>query len=235
MAVMEVMLQQTYLGQVCINRWNYISSGTPAGSTLSLLLAGAIGAIYDNSAVPPAYPASGLMKAIAAIQSTSCQFDLVSVRDVYSVTDFYETPFVQPLAGTSAGETMSPAIAIGFRTTRVRTDVRRATKRFTGVTESLTQAGGEITAALKTGAALTVATKMTDVLTVNDDGNTVTFAPAVCGKEGYWPSGTEGVGKKAYKYYETEAEQMLHTAQGIAWDFYNFVRTQTSRQYGRGR
>lgn len=235
MAVLEVMLQQTYQGQICINRWNYISNGTPAAATLSFLLIRALGAIYDEAAVPPAYPPTKMMRKIAILQNAGVAFDIISARDVYSVTDFYETPFVQPLVGTQAGEGMSPVMAAGFRTTRVRTDVRRATKRFVGVPETLVGIGGIWIASAQTGGLKDVADAMTAVLSEDDEGNTVTFTPAVCGKEKYWPSGTPDVGNPAYRYWPTESAQMLHTAAGIKWDFYTQVRSQVSRQYGRGR
>jgi predicted enzyme related to lactoylglutathione lyase len=234
-AVFEAILEQTYAGQSIVNRWNYIGTGVPASVSLSFALAQALGAIYDEVAVPPAYPAAGLMRKIAAIQAQGVVFDALTVKDVYSATDFYSTLFTPALTGDVGGEANSPAMAFGFFTNRIRTDVRRATKRFTGVPESASVNLGLINSSI-TAAMQAVATAMSAVLTYDDEGNTLTFTPAVCGKERYDPdSGLADPEGRAYRYFPTEAAQMLKTAQGVLWDYYPQVRTQTSRQYGRGR
>jgi hypothetical protein len=72
------------------------------------------------------------------------------------------------------------------------------------------------------------------IITYDDEGNTISFAPAIVGKEKYTPDPLKP-DRYAYRYYPTLAEQMEHVAQGFNWDVYNQVRTQVSRQYGRGR
>lgn len=235
MAIMEVVLEQTYAGQQCINRWNYVASGSPASVTLSFALTSALGAIYDALAVPPAYPPTGLMRAIAAIQNQGVLFENITVKNLYSVTDFYSTPFINTLTGVDASAGASPFVAFGFYTNRVRTDVRRATKRFAGVSNQDTDDEGAINAA-HAAVMTTVASIMSSNLTYIDEGNTLTFSPCVCGKEKYTvPDSPPEDPRYAYRYYATEALQLQHTAQGIIWDWYQQVRSQTSRQYGRGR
>lgn len=235
MAVYEVVLQQQYAGQQIVNRWNYTSSGTPASVTGSFGLVFALGAIYDGAAVPPAYPPTKFMRILANMQNTGVTFDLLSVKNLYSVTDFYESPFVQPLAGVvTGGENMSPFIAYGFRTNRVRTDVRRATKRFAGCNEVGVGPNGVITNTFLTTQMNAVRVAMGAVLTYDDEGNTITYNPCVCGKEKYIPDPAKPE-RVAYRYYPTEAEQLAKTAVGIVWDAYPNARSQTSRQVGRGR
>lgn len=235
MPVYEVVLQQTYAGQQIINRWNYIGTGTPAAVTGSFALCAALGAIYDTAAVPPAYPPTKLMRLISAAQNTGVAFDLLSVKNIYSVTDFYESPFIQALNGVYAsGEAMSPFMAYGMRTNRVRTDVRRATKRFTGCNEGSVGAQGALLPAFVTAQLNPIRAEMSAVLTYNDEGNTITFAPCVCGKQKYTPDPAKPE-KVAYRYYATESEQVAKSAQGIIWDVYPQARSQTSRQVGRGR
>lgn len=232
---MEVVLQQNYLSQQCINRWNYIASGTPASVTLSFALISAMGGIYDGAAVPPAYPPGKIIRLLSAVQNTSVAFDLLSARDVYSVTDFYESPFVQALNGVAnAGEVMSPFVAYGFRTNRIRTDVRRATKRFVGASEGNVGAGGTLFASFVSAAIQPLQVAMSQTLTYVDEGNTITFVPCVCGKQKYVPD-PDKPERVAYRYWPTEAEQVQHTASGIVWDAYAQVRSQVSRQVGRGR
>lgn len=233
--VMEVVLDQTYAGQQIINRWNYLAAGTPAAVSFSFALTFALGAIFDEVAVPPGYPAAGLMKLIAAIQNTGVTFNSLTVKNVYSVTDFYSTLFVNSLVGARTGDGLSPTQAFGFFTNRVRSDIRRATKRIVGVSEGESGALGIIVAGAAT--MLTdLANAMSDILEYDDEGNTLTFTPCVVSKQRYNtdtqladPEGT------AYRYYPTEAEQLEHIADSVFWDWYPQVRTQTSRQYGKGR
>ena len=235
MAVFEVILEQTYAGQSIVNRWNYIGSGVPASVSMSFALAQAVGAIFDEVAVPPGYPPTLLMRKIAAIQSSSVVFDALTIKDVYSATDFYSTLFTPALAGDVGGEGMSPTQAYGFFTNRIRTDVRRATKRFTGVVEGSVAHLGVLVAGVA-GAMNALAAAMSLPLVYDDEGNSLTFTPAVCGKERYNPTTQlADPNGTAYRYHATEAAQMLKTAVGVLWDWYPQVRTQTSRQYGRGR
>lgn len=232
MAVMEVTLATTYQQQEFINRWNYVGSGVPASVSLSYAL------IYALGAVPTAgvYPATGMMKRISEVVVTGTTFLDITVKDVYSNTDFYSTTFVTALNGARTGEGMPPFNALGFYTNRVRADIRRATKRFGGVSENDVASGGGLQAGMATPMSV-LATAMGAVLTYDDEGNTLTFAPCVVSKEEYDPNPDNPAAKnhRAYRYYPTVTEQMSHVAQGIAWDYYSTVRSQTSRQYGKGR
>jgi hypothetical protein len=78
-----------------------------------------------------------------------------------------------------------------------------------------------------------VAGAMNAVLTYIDEGNTLTFTPIVAAKEKY-QSNTNPV-RFAYRYYASEALQLQHIMSSIIWSAYDTVRTQVSRQYGRGR
>lgn len=229
----EVTLETEYYNQICINRWNYRMTGTPAAVLGGFALLSAMGWTAPN--VAGNFPTNTVASAIQSLVSNQVKFRLAVARALYSVTDFYEVPFVAGIAGAETVQSMSPAMAWGFYTSRTRTDVRRATKRFPGVPEHLVDGGGVLT-----GDALAemnaVAAKMSATLTYTDEGNTLSFAPVVCGKERYNvdtklpdPEGT------AYRYYPTLTAQNAHTADSIIWSPYNTVRTQVSRQYGKGR
>jgi hypothetical protein len=232
MALLELVLQSTFVGQECINRFNYVSSGVPAAVSLSFALTSAFGAIFDT--LGNVYPTGTPFNSIRTSQSVGVVYDFISVRDVYSATDFYETPFVQTAAGTVAGDSMSPTQAYGFRSNRVRSDIRRGMKRFVGVTEPNVGSGGNIDVAFMNTALNTLAGRLGEVLTYNDEGNTLTFSPCIVKKFEYTPDPLRPE-RKAYKYWEDEADQLANIAVGIAWDAYPQVRTQVSRQYGRGR
>lgn len=229
MPIMEVVLEQEYLGQNIINRFNYLATGTPSAVMWSIALVNAIGAIESAGVYPP----TGLMKTIANMQDNSVNFVQVTARDVYSNVDFYEAPFVVPLVGQNGATGGAPFTSLGFRTNRTRNDIRRGTKRFVGVPLAQLNEGGVVGGTLA-GLMANVATVMTDVLEYDDEGNTLSFAPIVCGKEKYLPEGNVAP-NYAYRYYETEEEQEDWIMQSIIWDYYTTLRSQTSRQYGRGR
>lgn len=228
--IYEVVLSQTYQGQNCVNRWNYVSSGTPAAVTGSFGLAFAFGAIPD---VVTGYPSGTIISQLAALQASSVTFIDLIVKAVYDPTDFYAAPFVETLVGGLTGDGLPPFNAYGFRTNRVRRDIRRATKRFVGVIEA-NQANGAVSGATIT-ALNDLGALMGQALGYNDEGNTLTYVPTVVSKQRYDPdTGNASAEGRAYRYYPDEATQLEHIAQGIVWDTYSTVRSQASRQGGHG-
>lgn len=228
MPLMEVVVQSVYYNQLIINRFNYVATGTPAGSTLSLLLLRAMGFIPDNGV----FPGDTVFAAIRNMQPATVSYRQVLARNVYSETDFWENPYPVPPTGGATAEGLSPAVAYGFRTNRVRYDIGRGYKRFVGVTEGASGPGGVFTSGTLALMA-TLANRMSVTLNIEDSGNNVSFAPAVVKKERYIVPDTDPV-RHAYRYYESEAEQLANTAVGFVWQNYTQSRTQTSRQYGRG-
>lgn len=225
----EVTLQGRYFNQQVINRWNYLSTGTPAVVTGAFGLAYAFGAIPDG--LPPLFPSDSILAAIRQMTTSTMIWTSLTVRAAsdYAPTDFYEAPFGTGLTGNQPAQGESPTVAFGFRTNIVRTDIRRATKRFAGVGEDVVDAGGVITAG-GLGNMTDLAEKMSAVLSYDDEGSVISYAPCVVSKELYHPE----PGKNAYRYYPTLSEQLEHVALGIVWSPYTTTRTQTSRQYGRG-
>jgi len=226
----EVALTQTYFGVETVNRWNYSMTGTPAVVTGSFALANALGAI-ETAGV---YDANKLMKKIAAIQTDDVVFQQLTVLNVYDPLDFYQVPFIVTLAGVFTDDGLPPFNAVGFRTTVVRRDIARGTKRFVGVTEPYVASGGTITSQLLTNA-VALGVEMTDAQTYTDEGNSLTFNPVIAGKQRYDPdTGLPSSTGRAYRYYPDEEDQLAMLAQGFTWQLYPTIRSQTSRQYGRG-
>lgn len=228
MSIYEVILQSDFRGVEVVNRFNYVGAGVPAVVSGSFALASALGSIPSANV----YPDNTLLKAIANMLHTDMKFTLLTVNNVYNPDDFYSAPFVPDYSGARAGESMSPVMAYGFYSNRVTRSIRRATKRFCGVPEGDVTSGG-IIAAGGVNVVSPVATRLGEILTYNDEGNSLSFSPCVVSKQKY-QSNTNPV-RWAYRYYPTLAEQLEHIAQGITWDFYTTVRSQTSRQYGHGR
>lgn len=223
----EVTLRQSYFGQQCINRFHYNSAGTPAAVSGSFALVSAMGFIPD--AELGTYDETKLFHKLRLIQSTSLTYTEVEARALYDVVDFYTRPWSPPAPGLSGGEAGAPFLATGFRSNRVRTDIRRSFKRFAGISESAVAAGG----AIDGGVLATLATQaaaLSAVLTYDDEGNTLTFSPCVLSFDKVV---SEGEPDK-YVPYPTLAEQLEHVAQGIVYAPQPQVRSQVSRQYNRG-
>jgi hypothetical protein len=222
----EITVFGTYFNQQIVNRFNYVSTGVPASVSGSFALMNAFGAVFSST--PPAgLPLTSWM----AYVSNEYKITNIIVRAPadYAVEDFYERPFPTPYGGGNSNEGLSPTSAFGFRTSRVRLDIARGTKRLVGVCETQTDAGGNLTSTAIANMT-TVADDFSDTLTYDDEGNTITFSPCVVQKVEYeTPKGT-----KAYRYYPTLAQQLEHIALGVVWSPYTTVRTQTSRQYARG-
>lgn len=223
----ELTMFGTYYNQQIINRFNYVSTGSPAAVLGSFALMSAFGAIPNDLVYPATAPFAKIMQFLSSAFSVNSITARAAAE--YDPVDFYERPFPTPYSGLSGGDGMSPTVAYGYRTNRVRLDIDRGTKRFVGVPEAAVLGGGVIGSAFFAELVQT-ATAMSAVLSYDDEGNTLTFSPCVVHKQEY----TTPRGKRAYRYYPTLAEQMSHVALGIQWQPYPTVRTQTSRQYGRG-
>lgn len=231
MPLYEVTLEADYYNQQIINVFNYTSTGVSSSVNGSLLLLIGMGFIPDNSI----YPTNTVFSHLRNLQVIPVTYVSVSARDVYGTVDFYESVYVDTVAGGAPGEGLSPTQAYGLRTSRVRSDIRRGQKRFVGVSETGNGPGGVLTEGFLTSLQ-GLAAVMSATLSVDDEGNTVSFVPAIVSKQRYNPdTDLPDPNGRAYRYYPTEAEQMDHIAQGFLWDAIPTVRTQGSRQYGRGR
>jgi len=208
-----------------VNRWNYRGdvNGVAGGDAAALVNA------MGLAPTAGAFPAATIGAALAAITSTVVTWHQALCRNVYDPTDFVDLPFNPSVPGTLGGEALSPINAYGLRSNRTRLDIGRGYKRFAGPTESSIIAKGLLDPATIT-ALNQVATYMGDVLTFTDGTLTDSFTPVVVKKLKY----TTPSGKTAYKYYATEAEQLTKLAVGVVWESYGEIRSQVSRQYGKG-
>lgn len=223
MAIYEVLLRSAFRQQVCINRWNYVSTGDPGNVSPSFGLATVFGL------AEPSIP-NTVFAAIKALVSVGTSFLDFQVANLYDPTDFYVSPFFVTQNGAQVGQSMSPVLAIGYRTNRVRADIHRGTKRFVGVPEDKVNDGGVLDTTYVTGPVALVAEKMSEQLTYAGGTSNLVFTPAVLSREEY----ETPRGNRAYRKYADPTVQLEHTAIGVLWERYTEVRSQTSRQYGRG-
>jgi len=238
-SIYEVTLVASYFNQEVINVWNYINptiSIGPVGSAQALmsLLGWSEWDVGEES-----YPVGSVAHRFIACVNNSFELKSVFVRDIYSTTNIAEWVFPQGVAeqslGNLAGEKSSPAVAIGFTSNRVNTDIGRGQKRLSGQTEEAFQAGGSVTTSFLTNFYNPLAVAMSTELE-DPTPSQGTYYPAICKKERYEVE-KDGVltGRFAYKYYEDPGVQAANTAQGVTWSVKNTQRFQVSRQYGRGR
>lgn len=219
----EVVLRQSFLTKPAINRFHFNSSGTPASVSLSFALVSALGGIPDP--ITGAFPAGSLMEAIAALQADDVLYTEIEAKAMYSVTDFYATPFPAGQAGVRTGQVMNNFDAYAIRSSRVRTDVGRGFKRFAGCTEDRVGAAG----VLESGAIAdlqAICDILNDVITYDDEGTTLSFTSVVLGFQEY----TTPKGNKAYKPYSTLTAQLDHAAIGVIWGVREMTTTQSSRK-----
>lgn len=219
----EVLLRQAYQGRSIINRWHYNGSGTPAAVSPSFALASAFGAVPN--AGTGAFPDDTIMSALFDVQAESLQYIECSVTALYDVVDFYSVPYPPDQNASQGGTAMSPFIAYSLSSNRVRTDIRRGFKRIAGVAETYVGTGGVVEAGMP--ALLTaLADLMSDTLTYDDEGNTLSFQPCVLSLELQTPV----TNPRRYALYPTLAEQLDHAALGINWTAGAYVTTQNTRK-----
>jgi hypothetical protein len=228
MAILELVVNQSYAGQLVINRFHFVSSGTPAAVSLSYGLIAATG-FLDTSEVGNVFTPDTLANYMQQMAVTGLQYVSAYARNLYDPVDFYERPYVDPTYGVLTGTPTSPAMAYGIQSNRVRTDIRRGSKRFSGVREESLDAGGYLNAGL-IGVLSGICDLLNAPISYDDEGATLSYRSSVLSFKEY----TTPRGKKAYEKWPTESAQLARSAIGVTWAPQNAIRTQVSRQYGRG-
>lgn len=229
----EVTLLGTRVTEQVINRLNFTSSSDNTDISSSLRLLEALG--FD-SGDPTTPMTSTVLAAFLNAQTTSYQLDEISIRNLFSVTDFVTQPVGgAPWAGKlvpGTGEGLVSFVASKLRTNRVRTDVRRGTLSLTGGTEADTGANDEWSSSYI--AWLTnLCTHLNAPPSATDGVETALYRPSVFGKERYPVPGSDPV-RYAYRYYQDPAEFAAHVALGVVWSPVARISSQVSRKVGRG-
>lgn len=219
----EVLLRQEFLTKPALNRFHFNSSGTPASVSLSFALISALGGIPDP--ITGAFPSGSLMEALAALQADDVVYQSIQAEALYSVVDFYDTPFPSGQTGVRTGEVMNNFEAFSIRSSRVRTDVGRGFKRFAGVTEDRVDAGGVISSGAESDLQA-ICDILNSGIEYDDEGTTLTFTSCVLGFDEY----TTPSGRSAYKKFPSLSEQLDHAAIGVIWAPSRLTTTQSSRK-----
>lgn len=233
--IFEVTIKSRYFQQECLNVMHYLWNGEGSDTVgQASALVAAMG--WTGWTIADNYPADSFAEAWQSISHTSVIFESVLARNIYSSTDFYEWLFLlggSSNAGTAVGTAASPAFAYGFKSSKTRFDIKRGARRMVGVSETNMEAGGVLSAG-----AMTV---LDDVAVkfgaIYDAGEGNTFSPAICKKNRVPVLDGEGepTGRFKYVFFTDPAVQVANSAFPVTWQAVNTARTQTSRQYGRGR
>jgi len=222
----------TYLvgGQKNVNRFTYLAETPFVNEKGSESIMRALG--FDPFLSPGTFVAGALLSTIQLTQSFTVAYDELVVQAVYDDLDFTTASLV-PIVGGLGQSVQSVFSALGFRTSRVRRDIRRGMKRFGGMPVSASAGDGVLDGAYVTGQVLPLQTALGATLICDDGGGSVNVVPVVLGREKYLVPNSNP-SRYAYRYYQTENEQLQHYFVAGDWEYYNTLRSQTSRQFGHG-
>jgi len=217
--IYEIVARQTYDGKDCINVFEF-ATVNPLAAPNALELLTLLG--FIPSGTPSEYPADTFFAAWRAAVSSGVTFVEFEARELYSLTDFYVAPALPGTTGDIVGGGyMSSFNALGLFSNRVRTDIRRGTKRLVGMSEGMVSNFG-----LLESAELVLLTAVADALSVAFDGAAATYRSCVISRERL----VQPDGSVKYDLYETRDEQLEHLAIPVSWFPYPEVRTQNSRK-----
>lgn len=225
MPIYEVTLRTRYVEQLCINNWNYFVPSGIGVTPNALELLTLMGLIPIGS--PLAFPADTIGEQLQLLQSDNLTYLSSEARELYSLTDFYEAVYAPGLAGgATGGDSMPPFVAYGLYSSRVRTDIKRGTKRFAGAMESGSNAGGTVV-----GTAASTLVDLATAMTATLEGFSAFYHPCIVSRE-FIPATEDDPAK--YQLYADPEVQEDHLAIDVVWTPYEHIRSQVSRQRGRG-
>jgi hypothetical protein len=228
MPMYRVTLEGNYSGQQTINTFDMLSGAVPSGENGALLVLAGMGFAPYTGLTP--FGVDTFAGKLSLAQTVQAFFIQAVCRNLYSNTDFYTFAFAPDTHGQRTGQGMSPVLAAGFTTDRTRLDIRRGQKRFVGVSESDVDAAGYLNSDGQT-VWNAVGNTMDNITVVPVGAGTFTFTPYVFQKQKV-ERGTPL--KTHYDEWATEAEALEHIAKINVWTLKPTVRSQVSRQFGRG-
>lgn len=225
MPMYQVTLKASYFGRPVFNEFTFIGGSVPEGTLGSLAVLAGMGLAPLGDIEP--FEEDTFASDLALAQVANMVYVEAVCKNLYSVTDFYTFAFAANTHGQRAGEGLSPTQAAGFNTDRTVANIRRGQKRFAGVSETDTDAGGFLNSG---GRAVweAVGNRMDNVTVVPVGGSTFTYTPYVFSKERVVDPDT---GEVTYEAWPDEATALMHIARINQWTLKAATRTQTSRQY----
>ncbi len=240
-AIYEVTVNYEYANQQMVNRLNYVYNGIGSypGNLGALALISQLGFLsWDVAEAEFALRGIGqgdnFAQQFRLIRMATSTITIVTARDVNSTVDFYEwTPgLVSEAVGVGVGDGASPMIAMAFTSTKTRTDIKRGQKRFGAIPEGNLGDRGALSPA-GTLVATNMERELSRILDADDENS---FSPAIIKKERYSViKDGEPTGTFAYRYWLDPEDGIANAAFPVSFNSKTTYRSQTSRQFGRGR
>lgn len=231
--LLEVVIKGTANGEMYINRLNFVASQAGITDSTSYFLLLSLGYLGITTA-----PTNGsVLDELLTCNSGTFQMTELVARNIFAVSDFITLP-VGPtnyVGLNSGGSYYSNFSVQKLRSNLRRQDIGRGFLALDRPKESDVDDSGNLGAtALGKLTALGIA--IASVPAFTDDGENISWTSCVVGKEKYRtnPDSTKDP-TYAYRYYEDKDEQFEHLANGVQWSPMPKVRSQVSRQYGKGR
>jgi hypothetical protein len=218
------------MGQDVVNNFNYFLNGSPAALFGSVALARALGLTPDPvSSIPSPTSLAGRIR---EIQSNGLRHEQFTIINMYDPVDFFSS--AMGWLGSSIAEGLAPYESYGFISSQTDRSIRASTKRFAGVTEFFSEAGGVLNTN-PGGGIDNLRIALGANAEYNDSGTLLAFTPCTLGRQRYDPATKlPDPNGKAYRFFPTYAEQINNYAAATNWRAYNQTRTQTSRQVNVG-
>lgn len=209
MAIFELVLQCELWGQLCQNRFHYYSP--PVGPIVDGT-DGLVSAFMDDL-----FP---LIADVATGDASGPKWNLIRARSLYDDTDFHEE-VLGDLPGTapSAGQAVSPFVALSYRTERNRVGKNRGHKRFPGCGEA-DVSGSDFTS---TDEAIALGAAMDGTLIDTGSGNVYQNRILFLDPDSDPP----------YQFYEEEIDQLNESFRPDSWTAVGMT-TQRTRKAGVG-
>lgn len=232
-AAFEVTIQGEFRSQMTINRLCFYTGSAVSTVVGAFQLAQALG--YQPS-IPAEPLTDSVLFGLTSVQTPSYVMQKLYVRNLYSVTDFWQGILTGAgWAGQSpdGGSGALPFVATKLQTNRIRTDVRAGTLALTPFGETNMDAEGDLsTAALEALADLCNWLNAPPSFTAGSD--TASYLPSVFKKEKYIPEGNDA-DQPAYRYPDSLDALVGSSAIGVTWSPVPRATSQTSRRFGKGR
>lgn len=223
MPIMELVVRAVYDGVNILNRFHFVGGGTPASISWSLALQHAFGLVDVGLVFPSDTPFAKWRECV----NDGVIFTFAESKDMYSDTDFYGRGYPNTVTGLAvSGQGMSRYDAYSIVSSRILLSVRKGHKRFAGVSEGNVDSFGHLTEDM-TASLQDLCDVLSEPLSYDDDGNTLTFTSSVLSFDDYTNPDN---GKTYKKQYSTAALQLEHAAVGVSWFPEDRVTTQNTRK-----
>jgi len=238
MPLYEVIVTGTIQGDQAIWRSNWERTTDPVGGNLfAYRLLQAIG--FDEADTTAPQPDS-LLEYFQACATGQAVITSLFSRNLYDDLDFSEIPLGAGWIGLQSGGAYAPPfVNAQWRSNRTNLAVRRGHVSTWGIQEANIDDSSNVIGSDLTGPMDEFAGAMSIEQTHTIVSQLYGFRSCVLSKERYMVAGTgtdpiTNPARWAYKYYDTEAEQLEHAALDLTWERMLPVSSRMSRKKGRG-